>query len=226
MQCERDIPGDLQDERFLFIVYFDFTVEIYRHHAEHPPVVLEPCGDGLVLSQVPMDDAVFTRRGLLIGQQDARFGDCLGRAARHIPAENLAGELAPCVTIATTSSDGRHLVLVGQGQPRRVVASRFDEALAGAGDQPFAVLFADDELIHIPNGSQDAVEVAYLLQAETVLTPHPGVAHFPLDRLTEPGEISLQEVVVSSGLHGLDRYILTDGAGDDDEGQVGIELPA
>ena len=62
--------------------------------------------------------------------------------------------------------------------------------------------------------------VSYELFRSLALPSHPGFDNFALDRRDEAPEVVLHDVVVGSGLHGLDRHVLADRARDDDEGEV------
>ena len=52
------------------------------------------------------------------------------------------------------------------------------------------------------------------------LPPQLGVAELPVDGRRQPREVVLENVVVRAGAHRLDRGVLADGAGDDDEGAL------
>ncbi len=50
------------------------------------------------------------------------------------------------------------------------------------------------------------------------------LTQFTFDGGYQPGEIALHDVVVGAMSHGLDRNLLADGAGDNDDGDVVIGL--
>ena len=50
------------------------------------------------------------------------------------------------------------------------------------------------------------------------------LAQLALDRGAEPAQVVLEHVVVRAGAHRLNRRVLADGAGDDDERDVGVVI--
>ena len=68
----------------------------------------------------------------------------------------------------------------------------------------------------------DQRKPAHGLFGNAPLAPHPGIGQLPVYRRYQAGQIALHDIVLCTCPHADDRSVFADGAGNENEGNVGI----
>ena len=159
METDCYVPSHLLQKSLFLFVYSDIGGGQYGKHPEQSVRVFQTDDRNLLIGARVSEKAISARSGLVHDQKTVLLSECVFYAEGRLVVHHPFTEKRYLFPETGTHHPGKGLALLQEPEPRRIVASRLYQGVTGFLEQWFPVPLHHNQLIDIPDGLEDTVQM-------------------------------------------------------------------